>query len=167
MPDKKVSFSQFGKSFQEELAFLILDDREFSDRMLEVLDVQFLEFKYLQVFIDKVFSYKKKYTAHPSYETLKTILKSDISEHNDVLQKQIRDYYARSLSSMDILTNAEYVKDKALDFCRKQKLREAMIKSTSLLKNSSFDEISQLINDALKAGAESNQGYDFLADFEK
>jgi CRISPR/Cas system-associated endonuclease/helicase Cas3 len=135
--------------------------------MLEVLDVQFLEFKYLQVFIDKVFSYKKKYTTHPSYETLKTILKSDISEHNDVLQKQIRDYYARSLSSMDILTNAEYVKDKALDFCRKQKLREAMIKSTSLLKNSSFDEISQLINDALKAGAESNQGYDFLVDFEK
>ena len=167
MSDKKVSFSQFGKSFQEELAFLILDDREFSDRMLEVLNIQFLEFKYLQVFIDKIFSYKKKYTTHPSYETLKTILKSDISEHNDVLQKQIRDYYARSLSSMDILTNAEYVKDKALDFCRKQKLREAMIKSTSLLKNSSFDEISQVINDALKAGAESNQGYDFLADFEK
>lgn len=167
MSNKKVSFSQFGKSFQEELAFLILDDREFSDRMLEVLNVEYLEFKYLQVFIEKIFSYKKKYTAHPSYETLKIILKSDISDHNDVLQKQIRDYYARSLSNMDILANAEYVKDKALDFCRKQKLREAMIKSTSLLKNSSFDEISQVINDALKAGAESNQGYDFLADFEK
>lgn len=167
MSNKTVSFSQFGKSFQEELAFLILDDREFSDRMLEVLNVEYLEFKYLQVFIDKIFSYKKKYTAHPSYETLKIILKSDISDHNDVLQKQIRDYYARSLSNMDILANAEYVKDKALDFCRKQKLREAMIKSTSLLKNSSFDEISQVINDALKAGAESNQGYDFLADFEK
>jgi replicative DNA helicase len=167
MSNKKVSFSQFGKSFQEELAFLILDDREFSDRMLEVLNVEYLEFKYLQVFIEKIFSYKKKYTAHPSYETLKTILKSDISDHNDILQKQIRDYYARSLSNIDILANAEYVKDKALDFCRKQKLREAMIKSTSLLKNSSFDEISQVINDALKAGAESNQGYDFLADFEK
>ena len=167
MSPKLVSFSQFGKSFQEELTFLILDDREFSDRMLEVLNVEFLEFKYLQVFIDKIFSYKKKYTTHPSYETLKMILKADLSDHNDVLQKQVRDYYARCLSSMDMLSNADYVKDKALDFCRKQKLRDAMIKSTSLLKNSSFDEISQVINDALKAGAESNQGYDFIADFEK
>ena len=78
MSNKKVSFSQFGKSFQEELAFLILDDREFSDRMLEVLNVEYLEFKYLQVFIEKIFSYKKKYTAHPSYETLKIILKSEL-----------------------------------------------------------------------------------------
>lgn len=167
MSNKTVSFSKFGKSFQEELAFLILDDREFSDRMLEVLNVEFLEFKYLQVFIRKIFEYKKKYTAHPSYEIMKTVLKSDISEENEVLQQQIRDYYVRSLASMDILANAEYVKDKALDFCRKQKLREAMIKSTSLLQNSSFDEISKLINDALKAGAESNEGYKFIEDFEE
>jgi len=167
MSNSNVSFSKFGKSFQEELTFLILDDREFSDRMLEVLNTEFLEFKYLQVFITKIFEYKKRYTAHPSYETMKTILKSDISDENEVLQKQVRDYYARALSSMDILANSGYVKDKALDFCRKQKLREAMIRSTSLLQNSSFDEISKLINDALKAGAESNEGYKFISDFEK
>ena len=167
MSNDKASFSKFGKSFQEELTFLILDDREFSDRMLEVLNIEFLEFKYLQVFIGKIFDYKKKYTSHPSYETMKTVLKSDLGDQNEVLQKQVRDYYARCLSSMDILSNAEYVKDKALDFCRKQKLREAMIRSTSLLQSSSFDEISKLINDALKAGAESDEGYDFLADFEK
>jgi len=167
MSNSNVSFSKFGKSFQEELTFLILDDREFSDRMLEVLNTEFLEFKYLQVFITKIFEYKKQYTAHPSYETMKTILKSDISDENEVLQKQVRDYYARTLSSIDILANSGYVKDKALDFCRKQKLREAMIRSTSLLQSSSFDEISTLINGALKAGAESNEGYKFISDFEQ
>ena len=36
---ESVSFSRYGKSFQEKLAFLILDDRVFADRMMEVLDV--------------------------------------------------------------------------------------------------------------------------------
>ena len=54
-----------------------------------------------------------------------------------------------------------------MEFCRKQKLREAMIKSTTLLQKCSFDEISVLINDALKAGADSDFGYDYIKDFEK
>tara|TARA_Y100000310_G_scaffold318118_1_gene371802 strand:+ start:7812 stop:9191 length:1380 start_codon:yes stop_codon:yes gene_type:complete len=165
--ENKVSFSKYGKSFQEKLAFIILDDRVFSDRMLEVLNVEFLEFKYLQVFIDKIFEHKKKYNTHPSIDTLTTILKSELNEYNEALQKQVRGYFARVLSDVNVLESSEYIKDTALDFCRKQKLREAMIKSSALLQKSSFDEISKLINDALKAGADSDLGYDYVVDFEK
>lgn len=42
-----------------------------------------------------------------------------------------------------------------------------MIKSVSLLKSSSFDEISKVINDALKLGSDSDFGYDYIQDFEK
>jgi len=162
-----VSFSKYGKTFQEKLTFLILDDRVFSDRMMEVLNVEFLEFKYLQCFVEKVFHYKKKYGTQPSHDTLKTVVKTGFEAENEVLQKQIRDYYARVLSDVNILESAEYVKDTALDFCRKQKLREAMVKSTTLLQKCSFDEISVLINDALKAGADADFGYDYIKDFEK
>jgi len=162
-----VSFSKYGKTFQEKLTFLILDDRVFSDRMMEVLNVEFLEFKYLQCFVEKVFQYKKKYGTQPSNDTLKTVVKTGFESENEVLQKQIRDYYARVLSDVNILESAEYVKDTALDFCRKQKLREAMVKSTTLLQKCSFDEISVLINDALKAGADADFGYDYIKDFEK
>ena len=48
--NESISFSKYGKTFQEKLAFLILDDRVFSDRMMEVLNVEFLEFKFLQVY---------------------------------------------------------------------------------------------------------------------
>ena len=51
--NESISFSKYGKTFQEKLAFLILDDRVFSDRMMEVLNVEFLEFKFLQVFVEK------------------------------------------------------------------------------------------------------------------
>ena len=165
--NEKISFSKYGKTFQEKLAFLILDDRVFADRMMEVLDVEFLEFKFLQVFVEKVFHYKKKYGTQPSHETMKTIIKSGLEKENDALQKQVRGYFARVLSDVNILESAEFIKETAIEFCRKQKLREAMIKSTTLLQKCSFDEISVLINDALKAGADADFGYDYLKDFEK
>ena len=164
---KKDSFSKYGKIFQEKLAFIILDDRAFADRMIEVLDVEFLEFKYLQVFVQKIFDYKLKYGTHPSYDTMKTIVKSGIVEENDLLQDQIVKYYAKVLSNVNMLESAEYIKDTAIDFCRKQKLREAMLKSTTLLQKCSFDEISTLINNALKAGADADFGYDYIKDFEE
>ena len=76
--NEKASFSKYGKTFQEKLSFLILDDRVFADRMMEVLNVEFLEFKYLQLFAEKIFHYKKKYGTQPSHETMKTIIKSGI-----------------------------------------------------------------------------------------
>lgn len=161
------SFSKYGKSFQEKLAFLILDDRVFADRMMEVLDVEFLEFKHLQTFVHRIFSYKSKYGTQPSHDTMKTIVRSQLEDESETLQKQIREYFAKVLSDIRILDSAEFVKDTALEFCRKQKLREAMIKSSSLLQKCSFDEISVLINDALKAGADSDFGYDYIKDFEK
>ena len=41
--ERDKSFSQFGKTFQEDLCHLILNDRPFADQMFEVLDLKFLE----------------------------------------------------------------------------------------------------------------------------
>ena len=42
-----------------------------------------------------------------------------------------------------------------------------MLKSVKLLQDSSFDEIAGVINEALKLGADSNFGHDYLKDFEQ
>jgi replicative DNA helicase len=118
----KVSFSRYGKSFQEKMCFYILEDRGFADRMVEVLSEEYFEFKYLQLFVRKIFDHKRKYSTHPSHETIRTILKSGIDGENEALQKQIRDYYARVLSDVNILESQEWVKETAIDFCRKQRL---------------------------------------------
>jgi replicative DNA helicase len=135
--------------------------------MMEVLNIEFLEYRYLQAFVEKIFQYKKKYSSHPSNETMKTIIRSGIDDLNEVTQKQIRDYYAKAMADISILESCEFVKDTAIDFCRKQKLREAMLKSTTLLQKCSFDEISVVINNALKAGADADFGYDYIKDFEE
>jgi len=165
MTNEKSDFSRFGKAFQENLVQLMLLDRTFCDQLKEVMDIQFLELKYLQVFVQRIFDYKDKYKVHPSYETMTSIIRNSLDDENEALQKQVRDYFARIYSKE--IDGSEYVKETSLDFCKKQKLKEAMLKSVKLLQTASFDEISKAINDALKLGMSNDIGYDFLVDFEK
>jgi len=158
-------FSRYGKAFQEQLCMVILDDRPFADQIEDILSVDFLELRYLRLFIGQVFSYRKKYGVHPSRQIMATILRSGIDDTNPLTQQQVREFYARVMSAQ--LQNVEYIKETSLDFCRKQNLKGAMIKSIELLQSSSFDEISKVINDSLKLGADNNEGYDWKKDFEE
>ena len=164
--NEKSDFSRFGKHFQENLVQLMLEERGFCEQMQEVLDINFLELKYLQVFVQKVFSYKEKYNVHPSYRIMQTIVRTEFESENETTKKAVRDYYAR-ISSGQIINDSDYIKELALDFCKKQKLKEAIVKSVNLLQKSSFDDIAKVINDALKLGASTDFGYDYVKDFEK
>jgi len=163
--DKQEDFSRFGKSFQESLCRLILLDRPFADQIGEVLDFNFFELKYLQVFCQKIYSYKEKYKAHPTLEVMMTIVRTELEDENEAVASQVRSYYARVLSK-DGLEGTEYIKDTSLDFCKKQKLKEAILKSIKLIKSSSFDEIKCEIDSALRLGSDNNFGHDYLKDFE-
>jgi len=163
---ERANFSHFGKSFQEALCLLMLEDRPFTDQITEVFDITFLELGYLRLFTSKMLGYREKYGVHPTKKIMSTVIKSDMDRENEAIQKQVRDYFARALSAGPV-KDSEFIKDKALDFCRKQKLKGAMLKSVDLLQSCSFDEISKIINDALVLGSDSNFGYDYLKDFEE
>jgi len=162
---ESVNFSKYGKSFQEKLCMVILDDRSFADQIEEVLDVNFLELNYLKLFLNKVFGYRKKYGVHPSRDIMKIILRSELDNENELTAKQTREFYVRS--QITNVSDVEYIKDTSLDFCKKQNLKSAMVKSIGLLQNSSFDEISQVINDSLKLGIDNEEGYNYKKDFEE
>ena len=165
MGNNAPSFSKFGKNFQESLCQMILQDRPFADQIMEVLDIGFLELHYLRVFTQKVFEYREKYGVHPTYKIMISIIRAEIEDENAATQQQLRNYFARIHDSQ--VSGSEYIKTTALDFCRKQKLKEAMIKSVPLLEKSSFDEIAKIINDAIKLGDHSDHGYDYVKDFER
>ena len=165
MGNNAPSFSKFGKDFQESLCQMILQDRPFADQIMEVLDIGFLELHYLRVFVQKIFEYREKYSVHPTYKIMISIIRAEIEDENAATQQQLRNYFARIHESQ--VTGSEYIKNTALDFCRKQKLKEAMIRSVPLLEKSSFDEIAKIINDAIKLGDHSDHGYDYVKDFEK
>ncbi len=161
----KASFAKFGKSFQDDLVHLIISERPFADQIFEVLDISFLELEYLRVFTRKILNYREKYAAHPSYKTIKTILTTDLENEDEVVKQQIMEFFEKACNTN--VVDGEYIKEQSLDFCRKQNLKGAMLRSVDLLQSCSFDEISKIINDSLKLGSETNFGYDYLVDFEE
>jgi len=157
------TFSRFGKKFQENMCQLMLEDRPFYDQISEVLDINFFEKKYLQIFIDTLMKHREKYSTHPNFEVMMTLLRTELNHHDKATAKQVREFFAR-IKSSDGIEEAMWIKDKAIDFCRKQVLKGAMMKSVKLLKSSSFDEIEKVIQDALKLGTDNNFGHEYHKD---
>ena len=136
---ESVNFGKYGKAFQEGLVQLIFEDRPFADQITEVLNINFLDLQYLRVFIHKIVTYRAKYNKHPSVEAMMTIIQTELENEDEVVQKQVREYFHRIHTRE--LSDIDYIKEASLDFCRKQNLKEAMLKSVNLLQNCSFDEI--------------------------
>lgn len=164
-PYDKADFERFGKSFQEKLCKLIIFDRPFADQMEEVLDISFFENKALQELTKLIFKHRDEYKVHPCEDTLETLIRTEISDLPESTQKVIRNFVAKAIGNKSI-TDAEFIKNQALDFCKKQKLQEAIIHSISLIKVSSFDEVKGVIDNALKLGMDNDFGHDFIKDFE-
>ena len=163
---KSETFTRFGKNFQEKLCQLMLEDRPFFDQITEVLDIDFFEKKYLQIFAQTLINYREKYNTHPNNEVMMTLLRTELNHHDKATAKDVREYYAR-IHSSDGVEESDFIKDKSIDFCRKQVLKQAMMKSASLLKTSSFEQIEKLIKDALVLGTDNNFGHDFRKDLLK
>jgi KaiC/GvpD/RAD55 family RecA-like ATPase len=166
MNQEQVNFSEFGKPFQEKLAFSILEDYQFANQIGEVLDYNFFEIKYLQVFVKKIYGYREKYKKFPSKTTFESILRTELKSENESVQKQVTEFYERFTTSGNSI-DIDYVKNNAIEFCKKQKLKEAMLKSVDLLKRSSFEEIRKVVDNALKLGNNPDVGYLYEEQFEE
>ena len=163
---KNKDFSKFGKAFQENLVRIMFEDKSFARQILEVLEISFFELKYLQVFVGKMELYFKKYDVFPTIAAMTSIIKSEIEE-DDSVKKQIKDFFSKIISESDPLDDEEYIKETSLEFCKKKKLQEALMKSAKLVEGSKFNDIKRLIEDALKLGSDNNFGHDFKLDFEE
>ena len=141
---ESTNFGKYGKAFQEGLVQLIFEARPFADQITEVLDIGFLDLQYLRIFVHKIIAYRARYDKHPSVEAVITILQTELDNEDEVLPKQVREYFHKIHHRE--LNDIDYIKEQSLDFCRKQNLKEAMLKSVGLLQNCSFDEISKTIN---------------------
>ena len=160
------SFSKYGKPFQEKIFQSLMSDKEWAGQMVEVMDPSFFDVRYLQFLGEKFFAYFAKYKCFPSLGLLVTIIRDDLSENDDlVLRDQIVQFLHRIKSSTD-LADLAFVKDKTLDFCRKQAFKEALEKAVDLIQTEKFDSVLALMKKAVAVGLPSSSGHDFFEDAE-
>lgn len=161
-----VNFSQFGKQFQEKLIQALLTDHIWSEQMLEVIDVNYFDLRYLQFLADKYYKYAKKYKVYPSFNLLIQIVKDDLKVGTDVvIRDQILEFLLRIKNNPD-MGDLHYIKEKALDFCRKQALKQAFEVAIDQMQNEKYESIVETIKAAVMVGTAPTIGHDFFEDFE-
>jgi replicative DNA helicase len=162
----QVSFGTYGKAFQEKIMQALLVDRHFAEQMLEVFDVQYFELKYLQFLADRYFGHAKKYKVFPTLQLLVTIIRDELKTGTDIaLRDQIIDYMTRVRSNPDP-GDLAYVKEKALDFCRKQALKQALENAVDQMQADKYEQIVEGIKKAVCVGTTPQLGHDFFQDYE-
>lgn len=164
--DNQISFSQFGRSFQEKILQAFLSDSAWAAQMVEVMNPEFFDIEYLKFLCDRYFKYYNKYKSFPTLGLLVTIIKEDLSESSDqILRDQIVDYLIRTKANPHP-GDISYVKEKSLDFCKKQAFKEALEKAVDLIQGENFEQVLDLMKKAVSVGLPNTSGHDFFGDIE-
>ena len=159
-------FKQYGKSFQEKIFQCLLSDHAWSTQMIEVMSSSFFDVRYLSYLSEKYFSYFSKYKCFPTLGLLVTIIKDDLTVGTDmILRDQIVEYLHRIRSNPD-MGDLQFVKDKTLDFCKRQAFKEALEHAVELISTDKFESVVDLMKQAVAVGMPNSTGHDFFEDLE-
>jgi replicative DNA helicase len=159
-------FGKYGKNFQEKIFHGFLTDHAWGSQMIEVMDPTFFDVRYLSYLSEKYFNYFKKYKCFPTMTLLVSIIKDDLSVGNDmILRDQIVEFLHR-IKSNPSMGDINYVKDKSLDFCKRQAFKEALEKAVELIQTDKFESVVTLMKQAVAVGLPNSTGHDFFEDAE-
>lgn len=160
------SFAKYGKQFQEGIFQGLLTDHSWSAQMIEVMNPSFFDVRYLEFLCDRYFQYYKKYKCFPSLGLLVPLVKDALTESNDaILRDQIVDYLHRVKTNPN-MGDLQFIKDKSLDFCKRQAFRDALEQAVELISTDKFESVVDLMKDAVAVGMPSSVGHDFFEDLE-
>lgn len=166
MSEIESSFKNYGAAFQEQIVQGFLSDPRWSDQMLEVVKTEYFDLKYLQFLVDRYFAYARKYKNYPTLTLLVTIISDELKTGTDkVLKDQIIDFLKRIRSNPNP-GDLPYVKERALDFCRRQALKSALESSIDLIGTEKYEAIVDVIKRAVMVGTSDSSGHDFFEDVE-
>ena len=158
------SFGQYGKQFQEKIFQGLLTDHRWGSQIYEVMIPSFFDVKYLSYLTEIYFSYYGKYKSFPTLPLLLTIIKEDLGESNDeILKDQVVEFLYRMKMNPD-MGDIEYVKDKSLDFCKRQSFKAALENAVDLIATDKFESVVDLMKQAVAVGMPSSVGHDFFED---
>jgi replicative DNA helicase len=126
----------------------------------------YFDLKYLAYLSEKYFAYYQKYKCFPTLQLLISIIKDELKQpSNEILKDQVIEFLSRIRNS-GAVGDLAYIKEKSLDFCRKQAMKDALEKSVDLISNDQYEEVISTMKKAVSVGMSSSVGHDFFEDAE-
>lgn len=157
MTDK---LSEYGWGFQVKVLSAMFTDRLFLQQITDIIQADYFESDANSWLLEVIVDHFREYKSPPTKDVLKVKV---TSIENDVLKiailEQIKEVF-RYLESDDL----PFVKDEILKFCKNQEIKRAIMDSVGLLKIGNYDAIKSKIDDAMKAGSDTNIGLEYKTD---
>ncbi len=150
--------SSYGYAFQIKVITALLVDKSFLQQISDIMVSGYFESDANAWIIDTILEYFKEYKSSPTLEVMK--VKLEKVDH-DMLKEQVVAHLKDAWKYTES-PDLEYIKDQAMDFCKNQEIKKAILSSVELLKNGDYDGIKAKVDDALKAGADKDIGHDYM-----
>jgi|TARA_R110000787_G_scaffold50903_3_gene120928 replicative DNA helicase len=155
--------SSYGYAFQIKVITGLLVDKSFLQQISDILSPKYFESDANNWIVSTILEYQKEYNASPTLEVMKVKLeKVDQDVLKDQIIAHLKDAWRYTESS-----DLTYIKDQAMDFCKNQEIKKAIIGSVELLKQGDYDGIKAVVDEALKAGADKDIGHDYLTQIDE
>ena len=154
---------EFGHNFQIKSIVCLMSKPDFIEQVIDILDENNYDNDSLKWIVKECKKYFNEYKKPITLDVFKVKV-NEVT--NDVLKTTIVETLKEVYRYMDA-NDLDFVKDKTLDFFKNQTLKNAIIQSADILEsNGDYEQIKNIIDEALKAGTERNVGHDYAEDIE-
>lgn len=158
------NFGYLGHSFQQSLIKSIIEDRKYGETIIDVLDSKFFDNTSFRFIMENIKELYKTYNKIPDYHTIQQKI---MSENGNNVSSKVH------IDTLDHIKNntqdSEFVKDRALNFCKQQNLKKELKAVQGIIENGEFEEyikIEQIIQKALQVGITGDDATDVFHDIE-
>ena len=151
---------KYGLEFQVKIIASLLTDKVFLERVVDIIEIEAFENESHRWIIKEVIQYHAEYKDLPTMQVFK--VRVDTIENPDfkaTVTEHLKTVYMK-ISEKDL----QFVRDEFLEFCKNQKLKNAILESVDFLKTGEYERIKGLVDNAMKAGMERNLGHNYHKD---
>jgi len=160
MDKKEVkNLGYLGYSFQIKLVKQMVEDRKFSESIIDIISPNYFDNEYIRLIIASVKDYKENYETIPAYDTIRQIIKSEVRREiaRESALEMVKEI--QESDSKDCLHTQEV----AIKFCKQQELKKANQMIGKILDTGDFDryeECEEILKQALTIGDTNDNGID-------
>ncbi len=155
------TLEKFGTEFQTKTVRLLMKNKDFLQQIYDVVNPEFFDSKSKQWIVRTIIEYYKQYRDLPTA----LVFRSEVDAIKDDLLKVAVSADIKNLQS-PVGSDSKYVKEKFVQFCRNQTIKNALFETATLLEHEQYDDIIDLMRNALRSGTERDYGHMWKEDID-
>lgn len=159
------SFEENGRSYQEKVLQALFEDPQYAEMMADVFEPEHFTFTHLQRLSRIFFEYHSRYKLFPSLEVALLQLRREDDGDDPAMMAMASDFAAR-IKSTPLNGDRPFIQDNSLEFCKRQKLVQAVSKMLNQIEGKKYDQLAGTLREALDKGSPRDHGHDYAEEID-